>query len=232
MRELRADFARREVVHTDELAWERSPSPQVWRKRIELWGPIEAGRVTSVVKYEPGSVFPRHAHPEGEEILVLDGVFSDEHGNYPRGTFLLNPDGSTHAPFSDEGCTLFVKLRQSPGPRVRRCVAASELPWRDEGIPGVESLELFSDPAFPEQIGLTRLAPGVSVGPMTFPDGEEILVLQGSFEDEHGTYRTGSWLRFPPGASHTLSTPGGCTLYVKHGHLAGLSPAARAQRAT
>jgi anti-sigma factor ChrR (cupin superfamily) len=216
---LRDDFSLREVVHTAELPWAESPTPHVWRKRLELAGPAEAGRVTSIVRYDPGSTFPRHAHPQGEEILVLDGVFGDEHGSYPRGTFVLNPEGFEHAPFSVEGCTLFVKLRQSPGARHHVRVDTLAAEYRPRTISGVESLELYAEAAFPERIQLTRVAPSLRVGPVSFPDGEEIFVLDGSFSDEYGSYRVGSWLRFPPGSSHTLSTEGGCTLYVKQGHL-------------
>jgi len=150
---------------------------------------------------------------------VLDGVFSDEHGRYPAGTFLLNPHGSEHAPFSPDGCTLFVKLRQTPGERVRRCIDSSAQPWRPRAVAGVERIELYSEPSFPERIHLTRVAAGVSVGPIEFPAGEEILVLEGAFDDEYGSHPKGAWLCFPAGSSHTLSTESGCTLYVKQGHL-------------
>ena len=75
-----------------------SPSGAVLRKRLHLVGPPESGQVTSVVRYQPGATFPEHGHPEGEEILVLDGTFSDEHGDWPAGTYLLNPEGFHHAP--------------------------------------------------------------------------------------------------------------------------------------
>src|SRR3970040_584472 len=83
---------------------------------------MEWGKVPSVVRYEPGSTFPAHDHPQGEEILVLEGVFSDEHGDWPAGAYLLNPEGFRHAPFSRQGCVLFVKLKQFPG-RAREHVA-------------------------------------------------------------------------------------------------------------
>ena len=107
------------VRRTADMDWQPSPVAGVWRKRLELAGAVEAGRVTSVVRFDPGARFPRHAHPDGEEILVLHGVFSDETGDYPAGSHLLNPDGTSHAPWSGPGCTLFVKLRQYPG-RTRR----------------------------------------------------------------------------------------------------------------
>jgi anti-sigma factor ChrR (cupin superfamily) len=51
--------------------------------------------------------------------------------------------------------------------------------------------------------------------------GEEILVLDGVFEDEHGRYPTGSWLRSPHQSEHHPFTgPDGALIYVKTGHLA------------
>lgn len=210
---------RLEVAHTDELPWAVAPVPNVWRKRLELAGPPEAGRVTSLVRYASSSKFPSHPHPDGEEILVLDGVFSDEHGDYPAGTFLLNPTGFEHAPFSSEGCTLFVKLRQSPGPRQQVIIDTTREPWHELPVGGVSRLPLYFEPGFPERIHLTRVAPGVSVGPVQFPAGGELFVLEGAFRDEHGSYRAGSWVRYPPGSAHTLTSGSGCTLYVKQGHL-------------
>ncbi|HJR70391.1 MAG TPA: cupin domain-containing protein, partial [Gammaproteobacteria bacterium] len=88
---INGDLAVRVAVDTAAMPWTPSPSGTVWRKRVHLVGPAEAGQVTSVVRYEPGSTFHSHAHPDGEEILVLEGVFSDEHGDWPTGTYLLNP---------------------------------------------------------------------------------------------------------------------------------------------
>jgi len=203
------------VLHADEMPWVPSPTPHVWRKRFELSGAPEAGRVTSIVRYDPTSVFPSHPHPEGEEILVLEGVFSDEHGDYPPGTFLLHPQGFEHAPFSRPGCVLFVKLRQAPGDRQTVRVDTRTAAWQGTGMAGVERLPLYADARFPERIHLTRVAPGVRTGPLEFPDGEEILVLEGGFQDEYGSYRRHSWLQFPPGSAHTLRSDSGCTLYVK-----------------
>ena len=99
---------------TARMEWVSSPSGSVWRKRVHLVGPPESGQVTSVVRYEPTSRFPAHDHPEGEEILVLDGVFSDEHGDWP-GTYLLNPEGFRHAPFPETRLPL-VRQAQTVSP--------------------------------------------------------------------------------------------------------------------
>ena len=90
---INADFSNSAIVRTNGMEWRSSPARGVWRKRLELVGEAEAGRVTSVVRFDPGARFPDHDHPGGEEMFVLDGVFSDETGNYPAGSYLLNPEG-------------------------------------------------------------------------------------------------------------------------------------------
>ena len=58
---------------------------------------------------------PRRApsvHTGGEEFFVLEGVFQDEHGDFPAGSYIRNPPNSKHTPGSELGCTIFVKLWQ------------------------------------------------------------------------------------------------------------------------
>lgn len=112
--DVNAELAQRVVIDTLRMTWEPSPSGTVWCKPLYRRGG-EFGPVTSLVRYAPGGAFPEHENPEGEEILVLGGVFSEEHGDYPAGTFLMNPHCSRHSPRSESGCTLFVRLRQYPG---------------------------------------------------------------------------------------------------------------------
>ena len=105
--QLNADLSQRVVLHSAELPWEPSPATGVLRRLLAREGGEDA-RATSVVRYAPGAAFPPHAHPQGEEVVVLDGEFEDEHGIYPAGTYFKNPPGSAHAPRSAAGCTLFV----------------------------------------------------------------------------------------------------------------------------
>jgi quercetin dioxygenase-like cupin family protein len=136
--DVNADPSRRVVVDSRQMVWEASPSGSVWRKPLYRRGG-EFGPVISLVRYAPGGSFREHAHPEGEEILVLDGVFSDEHGHYPAGTFLMNPHGSRHSPRSVSGCTLFVRLRQYPGDDRPRLVEDTRDPssWRPGLVEGL-----------------------------------------------------------------------------------------------
>ena len=204
------------MADTTRMAWAPSPSGSVWRKRVHLVGPAESGQVTSVVRYEPRSRFPAHDHPGGEEILVLEGVFSDEHGHWPAGTYLLNPEGFRHAPFSEPGCVLFVKLRQFPGRERRHVVLnTTTLPWEASSTPGVHLKMLYQQPDFTDVTCLERWAPGSDAGVQGYEQGAEVFVLEGEFADEAGAYAQGWWLRLPAGSEHHPRSERGCTLYVK-----------------
>ena len=105
---IRADMKEAVALQTYDLAWE--PSPAVGVERRMLVRDEALGLATSIVRYAPGASFPAHTHPGGEEIFVLEGTFADEHGTYAAGTYLRNPPGSRHHPYSPDGCVLFVKL--------------------------------------------------------------------------------------------------------------------------
>lgn len=215
---LNGDLSRRTAVDSSTLDWQESPGGEVLRKRLHRVGPAESGQVTSLVRYQPGSQFPAHAHPDGEEILVLDGVFSDEHGDWPAGTYLLNPEGFRHAPFSKDGCLLFVKLRQFPG-ESRKHVAldTKTAEWRSSVRPGVAWKKLYAQESFDDHMRLERWAAPGNIGTLNFPQGAELFVLRGSFADAQGNYPTHSWLRLPPGSSLTPEGNTPCELYIKEG---------------
>ena len=213
-----ADLCLRVAVDSQAMEWTPSPGGHVLRKRLHLAGPAEAGQVTSVVRYQPGAGFPAHDHPGGEEILVLEGIFSDEHGDWPAGTYLLNPEGFRHGPFSREGCTLFVKLRQFPGAGRRHvAIQSADLPWTPADRPGTAIKSLYEQAPYTDQTRLERWeAPG-RVGQIEFARGAELFLLRGSFDDEHGHYRRHSWLRIPAGASLRPRGTEACEFYIKEG---------------
>jgi anti-sigma factor ChrR (cupin superfamily) len=215
--DLHADLSERVVLDTHALAWQPSPMAGVERRLLDRRGE-EVARATSIVRYAPGSHFEPHGHPGGEEILVLEGTFSDEHGDYPAGSYLRNPVGSSHAPFSEAGCTILVKLYQMhPGDQQRLVIDTSCGVWVPGLVNGLEVMPLHGYGS--EHVALVRWAPGTVFQPHSHPSGEEIYVLSGVFQDEHGTYPAGSWLRNPPGSVHRPWSEPGCTIWVKTGHL-------------
>ena len=223
MESINGNLAIRVAIDTADIQWSPSPSGTVWRKRVHLVGPPESGQVTSVVRYDAGATFPLHNHPGGEEILVLDGVFSDEHGDWPKGTYLLNPEGFRHAPFSRNGCMLLVKLKQFPGlEREHVAIQTDEIDWQASSIPAIDVKPLYRQRGFSDWMRLERWEAATTPGKRVYEHGAEIFVLDGQFEDESGVYGSGHWLRFPIGAEHTAGSPEGCTLFTKHGGLAYL----------
>lgn len=223
---INGNLAVRAVADTTLMDWTPSPSGSVWRKRVHLVGPPESGQVTSIVRYEPASSFPTHDHPDGEEILVLEGVFSDEHGDWPEGTFLLNPEGFRHTPFSKPGCVLFVKLRQFPGRERRHVVVDTDkLAWQPSSNPAIAYKPLYQQDGFSDVVRLERWAPQADLGTLSYEKGAELFVLEGEFSDEAGTYSKGCWVRLPMGSKHHPRSAGGCTLYVKRSGLSYLRSA-------
>lgn len=215
--QVRADFSLRAVVRPGEAEWAASPQPGVDRLMLDRVGG-EIARATSLVRFARGSAFPFHEHGGGEEVFVLEGIFEDEHGRYPAGTYLRDPAGSAHAPFAAQGCILFVKLWQfCPDDSARVVRETGPAHWIRSGREGVaiQPLHEFAG----ETTYLIRLASGMRLERNAHPGGEEILVLEGEFGDEYGNYPAGSWIRYPDASEHTPFTRTGCSLLIKAGHL-------------
>jgi anti-sigma factor ChrR (cupin superfamily) len=216
--DINSNFAERLVLNGAQLAWQVSPVPGVERQMLDRVGD-ELARATSFVRYAPNTAFTPHAHDGGEEILVLDGCFVDEAGEYPAGSYLRNPPGSMHAPYSETGCTLFVKLRQfdKTDTQVLR-VDTNSADWYPGLVPGLSVMPLHEHDGV--STALVRWAPHTIFNPHVHPGGEEILVLDGVFYDEFGCYPKGSWIRSPRFSKHAPFTKvEGALIYVKVGHL-------------
>lgn len=217
--ELHADHNQRVVIKKDDYLWQPSPMPGVERMMLERIG-NEVARATSMVRYKPHSEFSPHVHGGGEEFLVLSGVFSDEHGDYPVGSYVRNPMGSSHTPrIGVEGATIFVKLCQfdehdCAQVNINTCME----PWRPGLVSGLEVMPLHEFGY--EHIALVKWAPHTQFKAHRHHGGEEIFVLEGTLYDEHGDYPKGTWLRNPHLSQHTPYTKEeGAVIYVKMGHL-------------
>ncbi|MDC8830123.1 cupin domain-containing protein [Alteromonas gilva] len=216
--QVNSDFSQRVVVLPENYKYIPSPLNGVSRMMLDRAGG-EVARATSIVRYEPGAGYSGHTHDGGEEILVLSGTFSDEHGDYPAGSYLRNPPGSSHTPFSAEGCTILVKLWQFGADDSEKLItdttSGSWLPGQTDGL---SVLPLHEHNGV--NTALVRWQPNTRFGGHTHPGGEEILVLEGVFNDEHGSYPAGSWLRNPRYSQHTPFTRNeGALIYVKVGHM-------------
>lgn len=213
---LNMNFSERVVIDTQQQPWLPSPAQGVWRKPLEREAK-ESGHTSSIVKYDAGSQFATHPHPLGEEIFVLEGVFSDENGDYPAGNYLRHPPGSQHAPFSLEGCVILVKLNQF-NPRDLDVVKINtqQTPWL-QGIGGLQVMPLHEFEH--EHTALVKWPKGETFQPHRHFGGEEILVLSGKFQDEQGEYPRHTWIRSPHMSGHFPFVEEETIILVKTGHL-------------
>lgn len=223
---INADFARRAIVHAARIPWVSSPMPGVERRMLDRIGG-EVARATSIVRYAPGSAFSPHVHDGGEEFLVLDGVFQDEHGDFPAGSYIRNPPTSRHTPRSEPGCTILVKLHQfDPADRTHVRIDANKMaPIERAGRPGVRLIPLFNDGR--EDVRIEHWRAGAAIR-LAAPGGFEALALDGSFEEGGEAFVRHSWLRLPKGAVlDARAGDAGARLWIKTGHLAhveGIAP--------
>jgi anti-sigma factor ChrR (cupin superfamily) len=215
---INADFSKRVIVRPGDVEWVPSPMAGVERQMLDRIGE-EVARATSIVRYAPKSYFSEHEHSGGEEFIVLEGVFSDEHADYPAGSYVRNPIGTKHTPHSDEGCTILVKLHQFDADDLEQKVIDTKATGFLEGsAPGLTVLPLHSVAS--ENVALVRWAPGTQFNAHRHYGGEDIFVLEGTFQDENGDYPKGTWLRSPHMSAHKPFSDEGCLIYVKTGHLA------------
>eukprot|EP01084_Bolivina_argentea_P295635 509025_1 len=193
------DTSIRAVVHPPLMAWIESPDSRVWRRRLSLEGEVESGRVTSMVKFGKGAVFHKHAHPDGEEIFVLEGSLRDANGIYPKGTYMLNPDGSVHQPSSPDGCILFVKLRQYGGQnRQYMCLETETMHWKPSENPAIQVKHLYKDP-LGLHIETTRIEKWASGRTIEYCSKHllEVLVLEGKAVVDGEKLEKYSWICIP-----------------------------------
>lgn len=220
--QINAEFDKPAFAHTDQLGWQASPMPGVDRRMLDRIGD-EVARATSIVRYAEGSAFSEHTHSGGEEFIVLEGVFQDEHGDYPAGTYVRNPVGTHHIPRSEPGCTIFVKLWQfNPADQDQFSIDLNAVELTpDPRRKGVSSA-ILADREY-ERVVLERWEEGVS-SELDLVGGCEILVLEGAVEHGGEVFGRHDWLRFPEGAAVSFTAKeDGARFWIKSGHLSQIT---------
>ncbi len=213
-----ADFSARVVIDSDALKWQDSPMPGVRRRILDRIGG-EVARATTVVQYAPGSQFSPHVHTGGEEFIVLDGVFQDEHGDFPAGSYIRNPPQSSHTPGSNAGCVIFVKLWQFDlNDRTHVCTDITSAPLAvDPDQAGVHTNTLFEDSH--ELVRVQNWAADANVSVDT-SGGAELFVLDGTFTEGVDSLVKHCWMRIPvDGSFNARAGSSGATVWIKTGHL-------------
>jgi anti-sigma factor ChrR (cupin superfamily) len=215
--EIFADFNRRVIVHSESLDWLTSPMLGVDRRPLDRVGG-EVARATSIVRYAKGSKFSPHIHTGGEEFIVLDGVFQDESGDFPVGSYVRNPPQSSHTPRSDNGCIIFVKLWQfQPEDSIHVRLRMDKMSAMPSPIEGVAITPLYKDKH--EEVSVFYFEPHAKIN-FSVPEGAEILVLTGELQTEEDVLQVHSWMRLPLGDTLDVTAKNnGATVWVKTGNL-------------
>jgi hypothetical protein len=215
---INAEFEQRVVVHSADIDWIDSPMPGVSRRPLDRVG-SEVARATSIVRYAPGSQFSPHVHTGGEEFLVLDGVFQDEHGDFPVGSYIRNPPQSSHTPGSEEGCVIFVKLWQfDPQDPIHVALNSNFMQAVPrKGLVGVEITPLYKDEF--EEVEIQSIAPEQEIS-INASGGLEIFMLDGELIESGDCLVKDSWLRLPVGSQLNAKVgENGAKFWIKRGHL-------------
>ncbi|WP_318518207.1 cupin domain-containing protein [Photobacterium leiognathi] len=218
--QVNADFTRPVTISAERYHWVPSTQPGVERMMFDRIGG-EKARATTLVRYAANSSFPCHAHPGGEEILVLSGTFSDSSGDYPEGWYLRNPPASSHTPFSHQGATIFVKLWQMRPDDSQTLRVNTKDPKNWQIQHGREICLLFADQY--ETVSLQKIPMFSEVCDLT-TNATEIFVVMGSIKYDGNDYPQGSWLRLPKGnTSNIYTNEQGATVYIKQGEFVNLA---------
>lgn len=208
------DFSRPVIVDTGKLDWVSSPRPGVERRALER-EQEESGLTTSIVRYAAGASFSRHTHTGGEEILVLEGTFSDESGDFPQGTYVRNPPGTQHTPFSRSGCVIFVKLCQMKfNGEVATRINTHEAEWQLREADGYSFQTLYESED--ERVQLVALSPNSAICVQERDRGLEILTIDGELEVNNIVYAPMTWMRFPVGAMVSVASHAHSKYWWKH----------------
>lgn len=214
-RELRCDFSLREVVDTTTLPAPVSGVANVGRRMIEC-GATPLRRTTSITHYAPGEEMPSPPSAGGEELLVLQGEFSDEKVHYSAGMYLRNVASVRRRTTS--GCVLFEKVGHlGEDDRAPLMIDTRSSVWQPGMYEGLQNLLLAA--VGTERTVLVRWAAGTQIPPHTHATVEETLVIEGELQDEFGAYPAGTWFRVPQGSTHAPRSRHGALILIKVGHV-------------
>ncbi len=215
---INADFSQPVTIRPEDYAWVASPASGVDRMMLDRIGE-EVARATTIVRFAPDSQFDSHEHGGGEEFLVLEGVFSDEHADYPAGTYVRNPIGTAHRPhIGPEGAKILVKLHQfQVDDTEQKVIDTRNGSYAEGAAPGVSEMVLHQVPS--ETVRMVRLAAGADLPTPEVGTAEEIFVVEGQLTGAGDAYPQGTWLRSPDNATRALSAETEALLFIKTGHL-------------
>ena len=209
---LHSDHSLRIVVDATDLY-----AGQAGERALEQRGAPNECRIT-LRSLEPGATW---THDGGKllEVLVVQGRLQINGEDLDPLSYVRLSPGMAASLQTKEGCMLYLNERTPTEPETDSyALHGDSLDWRQGMVPGLKVTSLHQ--GLTKHTALVRWAPETRFNPHTHVGGEEILVLEGVFRDEHGSYPAGTWIRSPHMSNHRPFTgPEGATILVKVGHL-------------
>ena len=201
-------------VESSTLAWSESDESGVERKSVAI--DLLGGYDVELIRLAPGASLP--ARPgKSIEALVLEGEWTTPDGPLTSGGYLRRPAPLSTDNATEQGCTMFVRT----GAFEAEDVMPIHLPASDDAwVPGHGNLRVRPLHSFgAENTALVHWPANERFIPHRHWGGEEIFVLSGTFEDEHGRYPQHTWLLSPHLSNHHPFVGEETIIYVKTGHV-------------
>ncbi len=214
--ELHADLNRHVVLDTRSLAWVDGAAGAAAHKPLALGGG-EPPVSTEIVRYPAGAQI-REGDAGGAEMLVLAGALGSDPDDLPAGSYIRLPPGWRGQLSCATDCVLFLKRGHlSRRDAQQRMLRPQDRVWHPGLVSGLRVLSLGEFEG--AHTALVQWQPGTRFQYHRHYGGEEIFVMEGVFQDEHGDYPAGTWLRSPHLSAHVPFSEPGCLILVKVGHL-------------
>ncbi len=204
---MNSDYEQRIPLDTKTLEWQTIENKNIFKKVLSFKDEAE----TAFVKMKKNTILNRHSKINSVELLVLEGTYINEFGEFREGAYLRLPKEDESFVKTTEGCTIFRKINYF-NDEYKVIIDTQSSPW----LSGQGNLEVI--PLY-EHTALVKWPKGERFIPHKHWGGEEILVLKGVFMDEHGTYPKGYWIRSPHLSQHYPYVEEETIIFVKTGHL-------------
>ena len=217
------DIRKKVVVHPRNKQWTAEHSGMCETLYLDLVDKVKPV-ATKLVRISPSSILPPEMIGGGKEVLVLEGTYNDQRGEYPTGSYMRFPPGTKQEAFTDKGCLLFVKTWQfEPTDRKRVNIDAFRAEMkRPRKRQGVVLQQLYSD--YREDVRIEHWERNHRLV-IHQCNGLEVLLLSGEFFEPSASYKPLSWVRLPPGRPlKVVVGDQGVRVLIKESHLVHAVP--------
>ncbi len=209
------DYSKRIVI--DSSSWDKTLSFEEGKKIDYLEAENKnLGSYTAIVTYESKSQFFIGNSEHGEEFFLLDGSMTIADAEYQRGTYFRRAGKKSISVFTREGCKFFIKKNYYTSSTFENITLNTS---NEEWLPGQGGLKVMPLASGPSGSTLVKWPANEKFVTHKHFGGEEILVLDGTFIDEHGSYPKWTWVRSPHMSEHHPFVREDCVIFVKVGHL-------------